>query len=187
MIKNIIIFILIFGFIGAVVFLDIPGVQEILKTKKQIEIEENLLLERQDLLAKIERLKDDYEENNENFKRVSYILPSTQDIPSLIVQLEALALEGGLILENIEIFTAEQQQISSRRRIPGQEQVSSKNYKILNINLSLTGDYSALKNLLTALEENIRLMDINSIAFSSQSTEEIQFFDFNLSLQTYYQ
>lgn len=189
MIKNIIILILILAFIAAVIFLDLPKIQKVLGLRKQIEEQKEVFSEKQILSAKIEKLTKDYEENEEDLKKVSYILPSGQDIANLIVQLEALALDGGLILEKIEFFVPDEPAVSKAGELRQQEGAVAKDYQSLTINLKLIGDYLAFNSFLRAVEENIRLMDISSIDFSTQSMAEgeILFFNFNLKLDTYYQ
>lgn len=186
MIKNIIIIILVLAFIGIIVFLDIPEIQGVLDLRKKANNQKIIFLEKQELMAKIDRLKEDYQKNEDNLKRVDHILPSGKDEPNLIVQLEALALAGGLVLDHIELFSAQEQTVSKaqKARIVTEEQ--SKDYKVLTISLKLIGDYPALKAFLKAAEENIRLMDVQSINFSRQS-QDSQFFNFDISLKTYYQ
>jgi len=179
MTKNIIILILILGFIGVVVFLDLPGVEKILSLREQINQQKQMFSEKQDLLAKMEKLSQHYEENQENLEKANYILPSGQDLPNLIVQLEALAFSKGLTLEGIEFSTTGDNS--------SQDEIQKLDYKILNINLKLVSDYPSFENFLKTLEENMRLMDIVSIDFSSQSEEAFQTFDFDLNLKTYYQ
>lgn len=187
MIKNIIIFILILAFIAVIVFFDLPGVQKTLNLREQLKEGEEELSEKQVLLAKIEKLLKDYEESQEDLKKVSYILPSGQDIANLIVQLEALAFEGGLVLDAIEFSPVEKQEVSRDAQMSSPEEVVVRKYQTLKVNLKLIGDYSAFKTFLGLVEENIRLMDITSIDFSIQAGEESQLFNLNLNLNTYYQ
>ena len=175
MIKNIIIIILILSFVAVVVFLDVPGVQSVLNLKKDINIQKEKFLETQELASKIENLTKSFRENKESVEETKYILPDSEDIPNLIVQLEALAFEQGLILEKIEFTPIKQ------------ESENIKNYQILSVNMRLIGSYPALKSFLKAAEENMRLMDISSINFSTSSEESLQIFEFDLSLNTYYQ
>jgi Tfp pilus assembly protein PilO len=175
MIKNIIIIILILGFVAVVVFLDVPGVQSVLNLKKDINIQKQTFVETQELVSKIENLTKSSRENKESVEKTSYILPDSEDIPNLIVQLEALAFEQGLILEKIEFTPIKQ------------ESENIENYQILSVNIRLIGSYPGLKNFLKAVEENMRLMDISSINFSTPSEESLQIFEFDLSLNTYYQ
>lgn len=187
MIKNIIIIILALGFIAVVVFLDVPAVGDILSLRSQIEQQKEIFSDKQILLAKVGELTKLYQENGEVLEKTSYILPSNQDIPNLIVQLEALAFENGLVLEELTISVSEERMVGRVQETRSQEEEAPKDYETLGVNFKLIGDYLAFKNFLKAVEENIRLMDINSVNFSAESGEGLQIFNFDISLTTYYQ
>jgi len=188
MIRNIIILILVLAFIGIVVFLDIPKVQEVLSLRKEIQNQEEIFLEKQILLAKVEKLQKTYEENRESLEKTDYILPFDQDIPNLIVQLESLALEAGLILEEIDFSTEEEEfEDKARRARKIEEGTVVKDYQTMNVTLNLIGGYSGFREFLRLIEENMRLMDISFVSFSVENTELGSFFEFNLRLRTYYQ
>jgi len=186
MIRNIIIITIILGFIAVVVFLDIPGVQNVLAKRKEIKDQQQVLLDKQDLLLRVEKLTRLYEENKENVEKTNYILPSSEEVPNLIVQLEALAFEQGLVLGKVDLETPTGQGIT----LEG-EQKPVQDYEIMNVNMELTGTYEGLKSFLKAAEENIRLMDIKSISFKAgqeaeEGAEGPQIFDFSVILNTYY-
>ena len=188
MIKNIIILILILAFIGIVVFLDIPKVQEVLSLRKETGIQEEIFLEKQILLAKVEKLQETYEENRESLEKTDYILPSDQDIPNLIVQLESLALEAGLILEEIDFSTEEEGfEDKARTARKTEEGTVAKDYQTMTATLNLMGSYSGFRGFLRLIEENMRLMDVSFVSFSVENTELGSFFEFSLRLRTYYQ
>ena len=92
MIKNLVVIILLLGFIAVVIFLDVPKVQGILDSRRKVESQRQVLLEKEELMARVEKLKDKYEKNEESLEKVNYILPSEEEIPNLIVQLEAMTL-----------------------------------------------------------------------------------------------
>jgi len=192
MIKKFVPIILILIFAAIVVFLNVPGVQKILDTRKQIDSRKQALIEEQELIVKVENLVKLYEDNKESVDKINYIIPSGEDIPNLIVQLEALAFEQGLVLGKIEMTPRETGQ---ERGGDTQQEKPAEGYKALTINISVMGTYTAIKNYLLAVEENMRLMDINSLNFSSKSgaeegeeiSPETQIFDFNLTMTTYYQ
>lgn len=188
MIKNLGILILILAFIGIIVLLDLPKFQDILSLRKEIKEQKEKFSGQQNIFAKVEKLTQSYEKNKENLEKISYILPSGKDTPDLIVQLEALSLEGGLVLEGMG-FSApgEEGMLSKAEEARGEEGGAVKNYKTLVINLNLIGSYFAFKNFLKAVEDNIRLMDISSINFSPELRGESQLLKFNLSIKTYYQ
>jgi len=188
MIRNIIIGVLILGFIAAVVFFDVPSVENILNLRKQIEQEKLNFSENQAFLEKVEGLIDVYKKNKESIDKMDSILPPKEDIPNLIVQLEALVFEQGLILDKLEVNTPTEETPSSRAEEvrTGEEVAAPQKYKTLNINLGFTGDYSALKNFFKATEENMRLIDIDSISIAPEG-EASGIFKFDLTLKTYYQ
>jgi len=191
MIKTILIIILSLGLVAIVVFLDVPGVQGILDKRKEIEIQKQKLIEKQELLAKVQKLTRLYEENKESVEMTEYIVSSSEDFPNLIVELESLVFEQGLILEKIDISTVQKER-AARQQAETQEQEKPQDYNTLAVTIRLTGTYEAFKNFLQALEENIRLMDIGSVGFkSAQSEEETEtgprIFEFNVTLSVYFQ
>jgi len=183
MIKNLINIVLILAFVAVIVFLDVPGVQNVLNLRKDIASQKEIFIQAQTLGDKLEKLTKSYEENKDSVEKSNYILPSDEEVATLTVQFEALAFEQGLVLEKIE-FTTLKQEITIRE---GESQPPPPNYQILNVTTKLAGTYPALKNFLRAVEENIRLMDVDSINFSVSSEETPEIFDFDLSLNTYYQ
>jgi len=186
MIKTLITIILGLGFIAALVFLDVPGVQKILDLRRNIALEKEELLDKQELFAKVEELTKSYEQNKESVEKADYVLPPEEKIPDLIVQLEALAFEQGLLLEKIDIATAVKEEKSRLPEATAKEK-TVETYKTLSISLRLVGSYEAFKTFLNSVEENIRLIDIKSVDFSPESKEEAKLFGFEITLTTYHQ
>lgn len=189
MIRDLILIALFLVFIAIIVFLDVPEVQAILKTRKDIEIQKQILLDNQIFMAKLEQLARIYRENRESIDKIDSILPKKQDIPNLIVQVEALVLEQGLILDKLDITVPAEETsgIINPEDILIKKDTAVTKYKTLMISLGFTGDYSALKNFFKATEENMRLIDIDSVSISPESSEVPGIFKFDLSLKTYYQ
>jgi Tfp pilus assembly protein PilO len=192
MLRNIIIFILLLAFIAAIVFLDVPKVQKILDLKREVETQQQRLSEKQLFLEKVDKLKKRYQDNEENLTKVNYILPSGKDVPNLIVQFEALALESGMILDSIQFLENDELNQSRAAQARAAGETTSKDYMILTAELKLSGSYFAFKNFLKLIENNIRLIDISSVAFNTETREETGgggelIFDFNIRLNTYYQ
>ena len=188
MIKTIVIIILGLGFVAVVIFLDVPGVESVLAKRKEIENQKQVLIDKQDLLARVEKLTKLYEENKDNVEKTNFILPSSEEIPNLLVQLEALAFEQGLVLGKVDLSTAKKEEPA--QGIEGQQRVIQ-DYETMIINIGLTGTYEGLKSFLKATEENIRLMDVDSINFGSapqaEEYEGPQMFNFNIIINAYYQ
>jgi len=189
-IKDIILIILVLILIGVVVFIDIPAVEGILQTRKNFAAQKELLEDKQVFLAKVQELIKIYDENKENIDKISFIMPSKEDIPNLIVQLESLVKDQGLILDKLEVSMPSEESPSkmiSEEGVPIKQETQAKKYKTLLISLGFIGDYTALKNFFYAAEENIRLLDIDSINISRESEEVPGILKFDLTLKTYYQ
>ncbi len=180
--KTIIITILAATVIGIILLLDWPAYQRMNFLKTEVEKHHQFLKEKQELSIKVNQLKQSYEAQEENIKKLNYALPEGKDIPNLIVQLEALASENGLILEEINFGSKQAGKTESEKA-----------YKSMGTTLSLTGSYTGFKSFLGALENNIRIMDIGLVDFSTAAmSKELpeggeQFFTFDLELQVYYQ
>lgn len=170
--KNIIILILVLAFIGILFLLDWPIYNKFVFLNSEVERYENLLEEEKGLLVKVNQLKEIYESREDELKKVHYSLPAGKEVPNLIIQFEALTSENGLILESLD-FT---------------EQESRKTDKSLSVSLSISGTYQSFESFLEALELNVRLMDVQSIDFSSAETEAgSSIFTFDVKLEVYYQ
>jgi len=176
MIKNIIIAILVLGFVGVIIFLDIPMVQNVLNINKDINVQQNLFDEKSEFIQTVKKLAEKYTGNEGVFKQLDFILPDNQDEPNLIVQLETIANNSGIVLSNIAIVEEKK------------EEGKTSDYGTANINLKLSGSYESFKSFLETVENNLRLIDIDSIDFNAQIKEGmVANFDFNVILKTYYQ
>ncbi len=175
MTKNIIIIVLILGFIASVIFLDIPMVQGVLDTRKSIENQQKTLIEKNEFIETVSSLATKYKGNEDVLNQLRFILPNDEDIPNLVVQLEALAVSNGIILSDTTITKAEK------------DENSPIDYAIININLRLNGSYEAFKSFLASVENNMRLIDIDTINFQAEGVENSKTFDFDVIFKTYYQ
>lgn len=167
--NNLIIIVLLIAFIAILFLVDWPAYNKFVFLNSETERYKNLLEEEKELLAKVNQLKEIYESREDELKKVYYSLPAGKEIPNLIVQFEALASENGLILESLD-FTEQESR------------------KTLSVSLSISGTYQSFESFLEALEFNVRLMDVQSIDFSSAETEVgSSIFTFDVKLIVYYQ
>ena len=171
------------------VFLDVPMVQGILNSRGEVKSKQTALLEKEAFIKTIEGLIEKYKTNQEILKNLDVILPGDSDVPNLLVELEALAKAGGMMISDIKIASVETKS-SSRADTAGGEGVVQKqasvNYQVIAITLVVKGDYAAFKNFLQAIETNIRLVDLESADFNATSEGAASLFDFNVVLKTYY-
>lgn len=184
--KNIIVLISILIFVAILFLLDLPTYNKAAFLRGEVKSYQNFLEEKEELLAKVNQLKQSYESRKDEIDKIYYVLPFEKDIPNLIVQFEALASENGLVLESINFKEAAVRAATSGEAATAEAR--PKGYKTLNVSLKAGGNYQSFVAFLGALEFNIRLMDIKSIDFSAaQAGEDSSLFIFDISLEVYYQ
>jgi len=185
--KNIIIIILIFVFVIVLLFLDLPSYNKVASLKAEIKNYQESLRDKEELLIKVDQLKEVYNNRKNAISKVSFVLPDSKAIPGLIVQIESLTSENGLILEGIN-FTEKKVKKATRANQEDSGVQPNYNHKTLNVSLRLNGGYLQFKGFLEALELNVRIMDLKKITISSEEDEEGNLiFTYNLDLEVYYQ
>jgi len=147
--------------------------------KYNLDTLKNEVTKRKEYLANLKNLISDYKSiSQEELKKVKQILPTEKDIPGLFVQLQALAESHGLFLSGISINEAADTAKSKAK------QSSVREIKKLNLSIGVVGpednNYERLKVFLTALENNLRLFDVNAVYFSPDSPT------YSLEIFTYY-
>jgi len=190
MTKNIIITISILGFIAAVVLLDMPAVQKVLDLRKSIKDEQGLLNEKKDFIDRVEKLIGTYQDNKETLKNIDSIMPSDSDTPNLIVQLEAVAAGSGVLLSDLNFTIVEEKKGSEKAqevRSGAIQEQAPKDYNTVSVDMKMTGDYLSFDKFLKTVEENMRLLDIESINFAPKLIGAVSGFEFEVVLKTYYQ
>lgn len=159
-----------------------------------------------ELLEKTQKLDQELASLEEESQRIFLALPEEKDVPNLLIQFEALALNNGLLLESINFGDFESTQESSKvkaKEIEEEDSVSSVRsstkkkiaLRKIPVEISINGSYSAFKKYLVDLEKSVRSMNVNSIKLltgaegeeASILTSAIGIFEFNLGLEVYYQ
>lgn len=185
-----------------------PAFDKVSGLREELKIWQKKLEETQILSQKLEDLKKKYNTMSDEIERMNQALPKGEDVPGLLVQLEQLASQNGLILNNISFAVAQVKKAKTTTIVSedsallapatdfsgstAQGSLSSSETKILTIDLSLTGAQNSFKTFLLAIEANLRIMDVATISFankgsSGKSDNELAEQDFKISLNTYFQ
>jgi len=137
---------------------------------------ENNLAQRKQLAANLERLIGQYNERASDLASFSKAIPVGQNIPELLISLEALASENGLIFSGVDFKPKD---------------LKTSNIKTLIMEIKVKGSYPAFQNYLKGMEKSLRLFDVTSISFNGiapgQVNVNLNNLEFNLSVNTYYQ
>ncbi|MEI6281032.1 MAG: hypothetical protein WCP17_03490 [bacterium] len=111
--------------------------------------------------------------NSDDLAKLEKFLPSNVDNIRLILEIEKILSLYGMVLRDVKYGTVVDTKTttSSGVETPGSigNASSSKNYGILNLDFSTIGTYNNFLSFTKELESNLRIMDITSISFSSDT------------------
>lgn len=126
------------------------------------------LQQKEDYFSKIEKASQALEEYKTELSKIDSALPSEPSLSSILNIAERSATENGLILRDVGDF-----KVADFER----------ELKEIRLEIGFVGAYPALKNFLSALERNSRLIIAEKITFTTPKLNEP--FIFNLVIKTY--
>jgi Tfp pilus assembly protein PilO len=103
------------------------------------------------------------------------LLPNNIDNIRLILEIQQIATPYGMVLKDIKYNATDAATSTTSSTTPvvqggGAAQTASKNYGIWNLEFSAIGTYDNFLNFTSDLEKNLRIVDISSIQFASNTT-----------------
>ena len=159
---------LIFG----VVFV-LPKYQELDVLWQKIDRQEEEVAKRKEYLQSLRKIAEELNNYQEQLDKINSALPSDSDLPALFDFLQRAASQSGLFLRSVSHSDS---QPSSE--IEGLEETSA--------SLELSGSYSSLKEFLSNyLEVTSRLIELESISFSSDLEEGLREFILDVKIYSY--
>ena len=180
--RNIVIFLFLFGtflvgYFGALgKWNDIGGRQvEILQAEARVRVTQQDLLHNRQL----SEFYDDLSQTDRN--RVISALPEDTDLPNLLVHIDRLAKESGVLLSNFTIREA-----AAPTGFFAEEEVATTPSSLLSFRAK--GAYTSAKEFLRSLEKFLRIVDIDTILLSSIDIPEDgsePLLDITLTARTY--
>ena len=111
--------------------------------------------------------------NPENLVKLQKLLPENIDNIRLILEIEKIALPYGMVLKDVKYNT--NKEVAKGNTTPGAPaavvaQPVNKDYGVWDLEFSISGSYNNFLNFMRDLENNLRIVDVSSIQFSSTST-----------------
>jgi hypothetical protein len=187
---NVIIFVVFLAIIISGLFIFVKPKYESVRSSisKTKETETAEYLKQSVRLEELKKIKENYDKiSQKDIKKLDLMVPSVLDKEELLVQLEKIILQNGLLFSNLAVKEAgggsqtADKSVLIEEPAPAGDSSSSGEIKSLNISLPLTGvSYEGLKNILKVFQNNLRLMDINSISYNPGGQT------INLEITTYY-
>jgi Tfp pilus assembly protein PilO len=134
--------------------------------------------------------------DKENLVKLEKFLPSSVDNIRLILEIEQIALPYGMILKDVKYSTTSDTETKASTSNPGMQggiaaASGPKDYGVWDLEFSTTGSYSNFLNFTRDLESNLRIVDISSISFSSDtgigsSSPSAQSYKYDFKIKTYW-
>lgn len=154
--------------------------QRVLLAAKQDEVKKS-----KEILDQLKGLVKEFDAKHEQATAITDTLPTAPEIPEILANFDYLAKQSGLTLVNLQI-TLPSATPNAAPPKPDAVATLTENLVEMRIDLTLAGKYPNLKNFLTNLEQNARLLDLKSLNFN-ESSEANGLQNFVLKIQTYYQ
>jgi len=147
-----------------------PAFGKVTELRNEQAVWQKKLSETQELSKKLETLRKKYNNMINESEKIAQAIPSGQDIPGLLVQLEGLASQNGLVMDNVNFSVADDAKNKPKNQTAGSGTKTVAGVKTLSINMGLSGGQTAFKEFLKAVENNLRIMDVSSFSLAGQSS-----------------
>lgn len=125
-----------------------------------------------------------------NLEKLQKLLPDGVDNIRLVLEIEKLALPYGMILKDVKYATIA---TNKMKDVAGglKANASEKDYGTWDLEFSTEGTYSNFLSFLKDLENNLRIVDVVSIDFSSDTGSGLnptsqEAYKYNLKIKTYW-
>ncbi len=166
--------------------------KEIINTRTQIVSYNEALNNSKSLENERDKLTKKYNSIDPvNLEKLSKLLPDSVDNIRLILEIEKLALPYGMVLKDVRYDTVSGNK--AKNVIPGgvSTAVGQKNYGTWELEFSIQGTYFNFISFIKDLENNLRIVDMVSVDFSSNVAPGLnptfsESYKYNIKIKTYW-
>jgi Tfp pilus assembly protein PilO len=144
---------------------------QIATLQEDIKTQEADIKDSEDTLKRLKELVAFAAENKESIKKFDLILPGDEEKATLLSNLDNLANANGLSTLKIS-FDAVSPSAGVVTAADGSVVPATSDYDSRNVRISLRGSYLSFKNFLTAIENNLRVVDITSVDFTPETSSK---------------
>ena len=130
-----------------------------------------------------------------DINKLSVMLPNSVDNIRLILEIETIASRYGMGIKDVKYSTDKKDTLASAATTLQPAASSKKDYGDWDLEFSTTGTYANFLDFTKDLEQNLRIVDITSVAFSSDSISTLGLnmastandsYKFNFKIKTYW-
>lgn len=126
----------------------------------------------QEYFGELKGLLEQLKEDQDSLSKIDSALPFNPSLSELFNFIQEASSQSGLFLKQVSLV-----KVSGEKEIKGEIKESK-------VDLTLSGDYSSLKNFISILEKSARIIEIERISFVSPKKEK-ENFDFYLTINVY--
>ena len=159
------------------------------ESRKELAEREMVLDYLNELIAKFREQLSYSNDINQQISLIDATLPSSMKMSEIVAIVEALAQEANIeisqmsftiLSQNQDIETSQTESLMTSNNLP----------QIITVELDVKANYADFKNFISNIEQEQRLIDLQSIDMNSQTQEDSEEsspnFNLSLSLNTYY-
>ena len=175
--------ILIIASIAGFAFFIVPQYQQVATLRKQVADYNTVLTNANTLQAERNHLVQKYNSlDPNNLAKLATMLPANPQNVSLILELNAVAAQYGLTLQNVKIDNSAQ---SGATNTAAAQAAANSNVGTLGIQFSLAGSYTGFVSFLESIERSLRIIDVNKISFAATGTSAGNY-QYTVGVNTYW-
>ena len=179
--RTIFTIILLLAAVALVIWVARPMWDEMLKLRAEKSAIEDALARLQDLQNLRDELLQTYNAiPKSKLDRLNDFLPPKPDSGNILVMLEKLTRDRNIRLRRIE-FIKEANLSAGAGRIIIKE---APKFNTISYNFTVAASYESFRSLLSAMEKNLRIIDVTDISFAGGASN---LFEFTLKAKSYYQ
>lgn len=179
--------------IGGFIFFVGPSFSEIKELRNEVSAYNEALDNSKSLENERDKLTKKYSSFSlDDLDRLEKLLPNNVDNIRLILEIEKLAAPYGMVLKNVK-YNIEEEETNSSGYVQGgdiKKISSNKDYGVWNLEFSTEGKYDDFLSFVSDLESNLRIVDIGSIQFSSDSNSKVgsssDVYEYGFKIKTYW-
>ncbi|MFC1756930.1 hypothetical protein ACFLZC_02125 [Patescibacteria group bacterium] len=143
------------------------GFNEILESSRELKDS------RDTLLAKFNSI------SNEQLAKFYKVLPEEPEENDLMLQFSSIAQKSGVVVKRLNLY----EETEAAQSLYSQQVGVKKSYKVLKIEAVFLASYEGFGVFLKELEKNLRLIDVESISFSSNKEG---LYEFTIKANSYF-
>lgn len=163
----ILIFVAIAGFFGVVA----PAYQDMSSLKSEVAAYDEALQNSRSLEEERDKLTQKFNSISSNdLDRIEKLVPDNVDNIRLILEIEKLASPYGMVLKDVH-YEAVKEDKEDGAKQGGIAKTTNQEYGSWDLEFSTEGNYEDFTQFLKNLEQNLRIVDIASIQFSSGASD----------------